>query len=92
MATVLIPTPLRKFTNQSSKVTVMGNNVSEVISNLVTEYPGIQKHLLDPTGTVRPFINIFVDEYDIRSLQHQNTQVGSYTTISIIPAIAGGNF
>jgi len=91
MPTVLIPTPLRKFTNHTSKVDISGGTIAEVISNLVKEYPDIQKHLLDATGTVRAFINIFVDQDDIRSLQLQETKVPENSMISLVPAIAGGN-
>lgn len=90
MATVIIPTPLRKFTGNSSKISVEGTTISEVLQSLATQHPGIKKHLFDTEDKVRPFINIFVGEDDIRNLQQQNTPVGETTTISIVPAIAGG--
>lgn len=92
MATVLIPTPLRKFTGNSPRITISGNVIAEIIANMVIEYPDMQKYLLDPSGAVRPFINIFVDQDDIRGLQYQSTQVDTQSVISIVPAIAGGNF
>jgi len=91
MATVLIPTPLRKFTGNSSIISVSGNVVSEIISNMALEYPDLQKHILDPSGTLRPFINIFVGQDDIKSLQYQNSAVEANSVISIVPAVAGGN-
>ncbi|EOR94878.1 MoaD [Arcticibacter svalbardensis MN12-7] len=91
MATVIIPTPLRKFTGNSAKINVSGNDVSEIIANLVHQYPDVQKHLLDPSGSVRSFINVFVDEDDIRNLQYNHTHVETRSVISIVPAIAGGN-
>jgi len=91
MPTVLIPTPLRKFTDNAAKVAIPGSDVSEIIDNLVKAHPAIQKHLLDTGGEVRSFINIFVDQDDIRSLQHWETAVPPDAVISIVPAIAGGN-
>lgn len=91
MATVLIPAPLRAFTKNLSKVEMPGGNVSDIISNLVDQYPQIQRHLLEPGGEIRSFINVFVDEDDIRNLQKQDTKVSDRSVISLIPAIAGGN-
>jgi len=91
MPIVLIPTPLRRFTRNSSKVLVSGNVVSEVVDNLVLDYPEVQNHLLDSSGSIRQFINIFVDDDDIRNLHQLNTVVNVNSTISIVPAIAGGN-
>ena len=92
MATVLIPTPLRKFTGNLPKVTIPGNVIAEIITNMVQQYPEMQKYLLDPSGTLRPFINIFVGQEDIRSLQAQSTEVNTHSVVSIVPAIAGGNY
>lgn len=91
MATILIPTPLRKFTSNSSRIAITGNDISEIFNNLISQYPDIQKHIVDPSGIVRPFINVFVGEDDIRSLSFQKTQVNEQSVISIVPAIAGGN-
>jgi len=91
MPIVLIPTPLRRFTRNSSKVLVSGSVVSEIVDNLVLDYPEVQSHLLDSSGSIRQFINIFVDEDDIRNLHQLNTVVNIHSTISIVPAIAGGN-
>lgn len=92
MATILIPTPLRKFTGNNPKINITGDNLSEVFSNLVLEYPDIQRHLLDTSGAVRPFLNVFVDHDDVRYLRQQYTPVAPQSVISIIPAIAGGKF
>lgn len=92
MATVLIPTPLRKFTGNLSKVSIPGNVIAEIITNMVHQYPEMQKYLLDPSGALRPFINIFIGQEDIRSLKAQSTEVDTYSVISIVPAIAGGNY
>jgi molybdopterin converting factor small subunit len=90
MATVFIPTPLRKFTNQTSKVEVSGNTVMEVIQTLTSTYPPLQRHLINADGKVPNFINIFVDDDDIRNLQQEQTAVKPNTIVSIVPAIAGG--
>jgi len=91
MAIVIIPTPLRKFTSNASKITISGNTVGEVILNLNAAYPDVRKHIQDNSGTIRPFINIFVGEDDIRTLDGHHTLVNDNSHISIIPAIAGGN-
>lgn len=90
MATVIIPTPLRKFTGNSTKVNISGNNVQEVLNELTSKFPDLKKHLFDTEERVRPFINIFIGEDDIRNLQHQQTSVAESSIISIVPAIAGG--
>ncbi len=90
MATIIIPTPLRKFTGNSSKVSVTGSNIHDALEELTAKYPDLKKHLFDMEDRVRPFINIFVGEDDIRNLQQQNTEVADSSTISIVPAIAGG--
>lgn len=90
MATIIIPTPLRKFTNNTAKVNVNGGNIKEVISELTLNFPDLKKNLLDESGNLRSYVNVFVGNDDIRSLQQENTSVKEDTVISIIPAIAGG--
>ncbi len=90
MATIIIPTPLRKFTNNTAKVNISGGNIKEVISELTLNFPDLKKNLLDESGNLRSFVNVFVGNDDIRSLQQENTSVKEDTVISIIPAIAGG--
>ena len=90
MATVIIPTPLRKFTNQSAKLQVEAGTVGEIIEKLTLDFPELKKHLLDSQGTVRSFVNIFAGDEDIRNLQEEKTPVNTSTVISIVPAIAGG--
>jgi molybdopterin converting factor small subunit len=90
MAIVIIPTPLRKFTNQSAKLTVEGNTVGEVIKKITGDFPDLKKHLLDSQGFVRSFVNIFSGDDDIRDLENEKTSVDHSTVISIVPAIAGG--
>ncbi|MCO5287303.1 MAG: molybdopterin-synthase adenylyltransferase MoeB [Chitinophagaceae bacterium] len=91
MATIIIPTPLRKFTGGQSKLEVNGATVKESIDDLVLNFPDLKKNLLDEKGDIRGFVNIYVGEDDIRSLQQGNTPVQAETKLSIIPAIAGGS-
>jgi molybdopterin converting factor small subunit len=90
MATVFIPTPLRKFTNNAAKLEVPGTSVSEVVSKLTGNFPELKRHLINADGKIPSFINIFVDDDDIRNLQQEQTAVKDNTIISIVPAIAGG--
>src|SRR5665213_632735 len=90
MATVIIPTPLRKFTNQTAKLQVSAKTIGEIIQVLTRNFPDLKKHLLDDQGKVRSFVNIFAGDDDIRDLQQENTAVNESTVVSIVPAIAGG--
>lgn len=90
MATVIIPTPLRKFTNNTAKLEINANTIGETVSELTLNFPDLKRHLLDEKGNIRSFVNIFVGNDDIRNLQQENTSVKSDTVISIVPAIAGG--
>ncbi len=91
MATVIIPTPLRKFTNNTAKIDINAGTIEETVNELTLNFPDLKKHLLDENGQIRSFINIFVGDNDIRDLQQGKTEVKSDTLISIVPAIAGGN-
>lgn len=91
MATVIIPTPLRKFTNNASKLSIQAASISELLVTLTKDFPELQKHLMDAGGKVPSFINIFVDDDDIRNLQHEQTVIKEHSTVSIVPAIAGGS-
>jgi len=90
MATVIIPTPLRKFTNNTAKLNIDANNVNGVVGELTHNFPELKKHLLDEQGRLRTFVNVFVGDDDIRNLQQEQTPVKEDTVISIVPAIAGG--
>lgn len=87
---VRIPTPLRKLTNNEEVVDVQATTIGEAIAELQTRYPGIGERLLDESGGVRRFVNVYVNEEDIRFLQNQQTPLKDGDEISIIPAIAGG--
>jgi MoaD family protein len=90
MATVRIPTPLRKLTQGAEEVTAGGKNVGELIADLDKKYPGIKERICDDTGAVRRFVNIFVKDEDIRFLQNLDTPIKDGDEVSIVPAIAGG--
>ena len=87
---VRIPTPLRKLTNEEEVVQVEAKTVSEAVAQLQSRFPGIKERLVDEKGEVRRFVNVYVNEEDIRFLQNQQTVLKDGDEISIIPAIAGG--
>ena len=90
MATVRIPTPLRKLTQGQEEVAAGGKTVGEVIAELEKSYPGLKERICDETGKVRRFVNIFANDEDIRFLKNLETPVKDSDEISIVPAIAGG--
>ena len=90
MATVRIPTPLRKLTNGLEEVQAGGATIAAVITQLESQYPGIKERICDDQGKVRRFVNIFANDEDIRFLQNLETPVKDSDEISIVPAIAGG--
>lgn len=90
MATVRIPTPLRKHTDGQEEVSAAGATIGEIITDLEKNYPGIKARICDDAGAVRKFVNIFANEEDIRYLQNLETPVKDSDEVSIIPAIAGG--
>jgi sulfur-carrier protein len=89
-AKVRIPTPLRKLTNNEELVEVAPGTVGSAIVELQGRFPGIKERLLDEAGAVRRFVNVYVNEEDIRFLQNQDTPLKDGDELSIIPAIAGG--
>ena len=90
MPSVRIPTPLRKLTNELEVVEAGGNNIAEVIASLDSAFPGLKERICDDAGQVRRFVNIFVNDEDIRFLEENATPVKPTDEISIVPAIAGG--
>ena len=91
MATVLVPTPLRRLTGGNSKLTVEASTVGGVLAAVDAQYPGISDKLIDGDGNVKRFINIFVNESEIRTLQGRSTPVNADDKVSIVPAMAGGS-
>ncbi len=90
MATVIIPTPLRKFTSNTARLQVKAGTIEQTVNELTLNFPDLKKHLLDEQGHIRSYVNIFVGDDDIRDLQKEQTPIHENTVISIIPAIAGG--
>jgi len=87
---VRIPTPLRKLTNNEELVEVNAATIGAAIQELQTRFPGIAERLVDDKGEVRRFVNVYVNEEDIRFLQNNATPLKDGDEVSIIPAIAGG--
>jgi molybdopterin synthase sulfur carrier subunit len=90
MPSVRIPTPLRKLTNEIEVVQAAGSNIGEVLDHLDKAFPGLKERICDDAGNVRRFVNIFVNDEDIRFLEDKTTAVKETDEISIVPAIAGG--
>ena len=88
--TVRIPTPLRKITADKSDVPAQGKTVMEVIVNLGKTYPEMAARLQDEKGTLRRYVNFYLNDQDIRDLKGGDTPVKDGDTVSIMPAIAGG--
>lgn len=88
---VLIPTPLRPFTDHQDTVELDGTNVGELLDNLASRYDELRKHLFDDAGQLRSFVNVYVNEDDIRSLSRGETALQETDVVSIVPSIAGGS-
>lgn len=87
---VRIPTPLQKLTQDQAEVNVSARNVKELLDALESQYPGIKGRLCDESGKVRRFVNIYLNEEDVRFLSQEATALKDGDEISIVPAIAGG--
>ncbi len=90
MAKILIPTPLRQFTAGADSVDAPGATVGEALANLITAHPDLKKNLYNDEGKLRSFVNIYVNDEDIRYLSKEATALADADTVSIIPSIAGG--
>ena len=90
MPTVRIPTPLRKITDGQAEVTVDGADLRAVVAALEAAHPGIGERLLDESGELRRFVNVFVRDEDVRFQQGLDTSIGDEDVVSIVPAVAGG--
>jgi len=88
--TVRIPTPLRKLTGGADEVTVDGGNVGELIDNLEAAHAGLKERLCDESGEIRRFVNVYVNDEDVRFLNGRTTALKDGDEVSIVPAIAGG--
>ena len=90
MATVLLPTPLRRLTGGQAKVEIDGQDIGSLIQAIDAQYPGVADKLLDDDGNIKRFINVFVNDDEVRSLQGLHTPVHAADKVSIVPAMAGG--
>jgi molybdopterin converting factor small subunit len=90
MAKVLIPTPLRQFTGKQDSVNVAGGTVGEVLNALATQFPDLRKQIFTDEGKLRSFVNVYLNDEDIRYMNKEATPVADSATISIVPSIAGG--
>src|SRR5213082_1358795 len=91
MATrILIPTPLRPYTDKRDAVDAEGQTVGELLADLTRKHAGLKPHLYTDEGRLRSFVNVYVNDEDIRYLQKEQTPVAATDTVSIIPSVAGG--
>ncbi len=88
---VVIPTPLRQFAGKKDSVEIDAKTVGEALAGLTAQFGDLQKHLFNEEGKLRSFVNIYVNDEDIRFLQKDQTPVRETDVISIVPSIAGGS-
>lgn len=88
---VRIPTPLQKLTADKAEVSAEGGTVQDLLQDLERQFPGLKERLCDPNGRLRRFVNVYVNEEDIRFLKQEATALKDGDEVSIIPAIAGGS-
>jgi adenylyltransferase/sulfurtransferase len=91
MAKILIPTPLRQFAAKNDSVEVEGATVGEALTALVTRFPDLKKNLYTDEGKIRSFVNVYLNDEDIRYIRKEATPVAAGDTLSIVPSIAGGS-
>jgi molybdopterin converting factor small subunit len=90
MARILIPTPLRQFAEKNDNVELPGATIGEVLAALTTRFPDLKKNLFNEEGKLRSFVNVYLNDEDIRYLSKDATPVADADTLSIVPSIAGG--
>ena len=90
MTTLRLPTPLRPYAEGRSEVTVAGENVGEALNDLVSQFPALKKHIFNDADELRPFVNLFLGDEDVRHLQGVDTPLTEGDKLMIIPSIAGG--
>ena len=91
MARIMIPTPLRQFAEKQDTVEFSGGTVGEVLTALTTKYPDLKKNLYNDEGKLRSFVNVYLNDEDIRYMSKEATPVAESDTLSIVPSIAGGS-
>jgi len=87
---ILIPTPLRQYSDKQPAVEIQAATVGEALSGLVARHPDLRRHLYTDEGKLRAFVNVYLNDEDVRYLQKEATQVRDSDTIAIVPSIAGG--
>ncbi len=90
MAKIHIPTPLRQYAGKQPSIDVQGSTVGEALSGLVTLHPELRRHLYNEDGKLRAFVNVYLNDEDVRYMQKDDTAVHDDDNISIVPSIAGG--
>ncbi len=90
MPTIRIPTPLRPYTDKQSEVAVTGATVGEVLGDLTRQFPNLKQHLYNDGGELRAFVNVFLNEEDVRHIRGESTPVEPQDRLMIVPSIAGG--
>jgi len=90
MARILIPTPLRQFADKNDTVDLPGTTVGEVLTALTARFPDLKKHLYNDEGKLRSFVNVYLNDEDIRYIGKEASPVKEADTLSIVPSIAGG--
>ena len=90
MPVLRIPTPLRSYTAGQSEIAVQGGTVAEAMDDLMGQYPSLKPHLYNGTGTLRPFVNLFIGENNIKDLEGLETPLEADDRLLLIPSIAGG--
>ena len=91
MAQVQIPSPLRQYTQKQASVSVSAKTVGDALSGLVAQHPDLKRHLFSDDGKLRAFVNVYVNDEDMRYLEKEATVLKEGDTISIVPSIAGGS-
>ena len=91
MIKILIPAPLRQYTGQQDTVEVAGATVCEALSTLTTQFPDLRRNLFNEEGALRSFVNVYLNDEDIRYLGKDSTAVKPGDTLTIVPSIAGGS-
>ncbi len=90
MPILKIPSPLRYYTDGQGEVQVEGHTVAVVMENFLNQYPALRPHLMDGNGELRHFVNLFLNEQNVRDLQGLETPVSEQDMVMIVPSIAGG--
>jgi len=87
---IIIPAALRQYAENRDSVNLSGQNIGELLDNLMQKFPNMKKHLFSEDGQIRNFVNVYVNDDDIRYLENSQTQLKEGDVISLIPSVAGG--